>query len=359
MTAAEISENIKNDIFYRIEGLNSLAYMQEESHQVYSSEYLEKGCIENKENEVRNQSLNDALLNAMASLIDYYCIYCMVKIGINVGKITSVQYKPVTKNMILDTSFLTQEEKKERSLELFKKRFDEKIIQACNLNIDEINPHEYWASYLSNSISSILKKYGMSDGKTAIFEFDVGRLRFNVVREVMQYNSCMRFFYANPANVSGVKYEIYVDLNNFLKHNAVPYFVQHKERFDNPIEDRVYSFFRIENKKQIFLKNGFLKDVARIGFDDLKENLELKFLQGNFHICGLEQQWEIGPIIRVDEKNGIASADGNTLYFFIGGIFMARTRDAILVDARASFRSVLADLINDVKLGMGYLDESI
>jgi hypothetical protein len=333
--------------------------MQEETHQYYSNEYLKFGKVINKENEIRNQSLSDALLNAMASLIDYYCIYCMIKIGINIDKITSVQYKSINKKLILDTSSLTKDEKNEYSLELFKKKFNEKILQACDMNINEINIHQYWASYLYDSILSILKKYGMSDGKKLAFDFDGVRGRFNIKREVVLYHQCMQFFYTNPANRGGVRYEIYIDLNNFLKHNAVPYFVQHKEQFDNPIEDRIYSFFTIENEKQIFLKNGILKDVARIGFDDLKKNLQLKLTHGNFHVCDLEQQWEIGPIIKVDQQNGIVGSDGNTLYFNIDGVFVARTRDAILVDARASFRGVMADLIRDVKLGMGYLDNPV
>lgn len=355
----DLSKNLEGDITYKINSLHYLASAQEQTQKKYSNEYLQFGKAVNKDNETFNQLLNDAILNSMASLIDYYCVYCMIKLGVEPSKVRRVQYRALTKKFLLENSVLSMNEKTEISLQILRDKFNDKVSSEHNLKIEDININEYWASFLGDAISRTLWDYGILKEKHLKLHFNKEKNTINLPDEIKTYNHCMRFLYINPANPNGARYGIYIDLNNFLKHNAVPYFTQRKENFDNPAEDRLYSFFSIENERRIFLKEGILKDIAQTDFTDLKNILQIKLSKGNENMSALEQQWEIGPIISVDKKNGIASLKSDNIYFFVDNVLMAKSPTATLVDARTSFRYVISSLIREIESKIQYFNKIV
>jgi hypothetical protein len=129
------------------------------------------------------------------------------------------------------------------------------------------------------------------------------------------------------------------------------------EEFTDPQEQRVYSFFEIDNYKSIFLKDGFLRDILEMDFNTLYEDLKIKSIEGRFDLCPLERRWEIGPIITVDNSNGFISDDGETLFFFVDGVFLAKTKKSILIDSESSFRNVLGRLIEEIEGKLEYFKQ--
>jgi hypothetical protein len=210
--------------------------------------------------------------------------------------------------------------------------------------------------YLSDSIAALLQKYGIPGKKMVDFQFDVDKGKFKISDEIIKYHSFMSFLYMNPANPSGVRYGIYMELNNFLKHNAIPYLTLSVENFEKYSENRLYSFFAIESDKYIFLKGEILKNIALANFENLKSDLQKKLIDGGKYLSELERRWELGSIISVHKEDGICNKSGDTLYLDVDGVFIAKTADSILIDARSSFRSVISKLITQVELRMGYFD---
>ena len=119
---------------------------------------------------------------------------------------------------------------------------------------------------------------------------------------------------------------------------------------------RVYSFFKIDNYKSIFLKDGFLRDILETSFDTLHENLKIKSIKGRYELCPLEQRWEIGPVITLDNRNGFISDDGETLFFFVDQVFLARTKKSILIDSDLKFRNVLSCLVKEIEGNLDYFN---
>lgn len=331
MDNIQLSKNIKEDILQKINSIRCLFTQRDGVQKKCMNDFLKNENMLNVELSLLNQTLNDASLNAMATLIDYYFIYCMLVIGADIEKIRKVQYRNVNKKLILKCCRFDKSIKENFSLRLYKEKFDLKIKEECNLPLDKIN-YDYWTCYLGDAVSSTLYEYGVEIPKRFLFNFDESDESFKIPKEILDFHECMLPFYCNPCNSSGVKYNVYLDINNCLKHNTIPYVIYKIENFEEPNETRIYEFFEIKNYKVVFLKEGFLKDIAEISFDELRENLSYKANQGNFEICSLEEEWEIGSVIGIDHKNGYIDKKGEILYFYLGTILIARTRDSIFVE---------------------------
>lgn len=350
-----LAENVEADVLQKIKSIYALATQKKSTHKVCLDSFINfRNSSSDKEVEILDQALNDALLNSMATLIDYYCIYCMINIGVDVGKITKVQYRLIGKKYLIENSTLERKEKDVLSLNLFREKFEKRLSASCGMDIDQVNLHDYWTGYVADAISATLNAYGVLENKRIDLNFDRVNNRFIFDNKVSEYHHCMGFLYCNPACNTGVRYNIYLDINNYLKHNSIPRVMRRIEEFPDSQERRIYSFFEIDNYKSIFLKDGFLRDVLEMDFDILGDNLEIKFNEGRFGVCPLEQRWEIGPIIAVDRSNGFISNDGGTLFFFVDGVFLAKTRKSILIDSESSFRSVLSCLIEEIEGKLEY-----
>jgi len=358
MEKFDISKKIESDIFQKIENIHALVTQRERTHNLCIENYLKFGSPDkDKDLKTLNQALGDAILNSMSSLIDYYCIYCMINIGVSKGKIRKVQYRPIGKSFLIENSCLTKEEKTKSSLDIFKKKFEERLQAECGIEAKDINLYHYWIGYLADAISSTLHEYGVLEKKRASLAFDPSNNSLEFCSEITQYHNCMNFLYCNPCSNSGVRCSIYIDINNCLKHNAIPYVIQRIEEFKDPDEKIIYSFFEIENYKSVFLKDGFLREISEIDFNELKTNLEFKSANGNYELCPLEQKWEIRDIIRIDKTNGFVSKDGETLFFFVDGVFFAKTRKSTLIDAEKSFKAVLSFLIDQIENKVRYFND--
>lgn len=356
MDNLKLSQKIKADILQKIESINLLDKQRWEVRKNCIKNFLNINIEINNDLKLENQTLSDATLNATATLIDYYFIYCTLAIGADVKKIRKVQYRSINKKFILDHRSFDKNIKEDTSLEWYREKINLKIKEASGLLSTEIGIHDYWYCYLGDALSSTLYEYGVDTPKTISFDYDESDLTFKIPEKITDFAECILPFYCNPQMNTGVKYSIYLDINNCLKHNTIPYVIYKTETFKNPVETRIFEYFEIKNYKNVFLKDGFLKDIATISFDELKENLEFKKVHGNFEICSLEEKWEIGKVIDIDLKNGYIDEDGNKIYFYLGGILISKTRDSILVDASSSYRDTLSRLISDINRGIKYLE---
>ena len=356
MDNLKLSQKIKSDILQKIDSINFLATQREKVKEGCINDFL-KGNIEVNNNlKTFNQTLSDALLNAMATLIDYYFIYCTLAIGADIGKIRKVQYRNINNKFIIVNRSFDRNTKESVSLEWYKEKINLKIKEASGLPIDKISIHDYWYCYLSDALLLTLCDYGINIPKTFSFDFDKFDCSFKTIEEIVDFNECMLPFYCNQYSNSGVKYNIYLDINNCLKHNTIPYLIYQTETFKKPVETRIFEFFEIENYKSVFLKDGFLKDIVTASFDELKENLKFKKENGNFEICLLEKKWGIGKVVDVDHKNGYFNEEENSLYFFLDGVSFIKKRDSILVDANYSYKNTLSRLFEDIKRGISYFE---
>ena len=164
----------------------------------------------------------------------------------------------------------------------------------------------------------------------------------------------MHPFFCNIYSNAGVKHSIYIDVNNFLKHNAVPYITPHIESFEG--EKRIYSYFEIKNEHHLLLKDGILRDIVGTDFEELKINLDSRHRNRNSsgYLCDLEKTWGLGNILTLDPINDHISKDNKTLYFFIDKVLIAKNNEATLIDAGDSLLMVLRILKREIDTGMGY-----
>lgn len=352
MNIERLAKEVKDNIFYKISKLDALCKERKKTNEKFLREIMQSGPFRDHENATLNQAFTDAILNSVASLIDYYCIYCLIKIGVPESKITKIQYRALNNRFLIDTWGLSKVERESTSIEALRKKFDAEISRCCDLKIEDIDPNDYWVGFLGSAISSTLHEYGVVNEKRMSLKFDKAGNRLVIEKALRQYYFYMNFLFCNPANRSGVRYNIYIDINNCLKHNVVPYLTPKVESFES--EQRIFSYLEIKNHNHIFLKNGIFRSIVEADFDILSKSLELKLSNRENYdfLCPLEKEWGIGPIITIDAENGCVSEDKATLYFFVDGVLMAKNREATLVDADHSLLWMLSDLIRKIKNGM-------
>ncbi|MBB4822199.1 hypothetical protein HNP29_005613 [Pseudomonas alcaligenes] len=333
-------EEIKENIKYQEKKLNFLWGAREKTNQIF----LNQAAREEEpdaENATMNQTFTDALLNSLASLIDYYYIFCFLKMGINEENITKIQYRPINNKALLSSSKF-----REKSVTQIKARVDSDFSSLAKLKASDF-PHEYWTVFHSEAIASILFNSGIKPEIIPQNFYTPSGLKIDSL--IHKYHNHMQFFYCNRYFDHGVKYNIFLDINNCLKHNIVPYVRPSFENYDG--EERAYAYIKIENKNSIFLKSGILKSLIEFDFDLMHDSLAQ--IHNNTNIENkLEAYLEMNGILRIDMINGYLSKDQETLYFFIDNILMAKTKNAIYIDSYKSLKKTLSCLIGDIRLGM-------
>lgn len=353
MNPEEITEEIKINIHYKIKKIEALCKQRGIKKTNHINEILYPAKKINEENSILNQALSDAILNSMASLIDYYCIFCMLKIGIPKDKIRKIQYRPINNKFLIEKSTLTNQEKKKATIETLKNRFNVELSKIPEAQ--KIKAHEYWIGFLGSAISHALKDYGALDSSQfeLVFRDSEGRLEIN--QKVEKYYFYMRPLFCNPANSSGVKYNIYIDINNFLKHNAIPYLSTRIETLQG--EHRAFSYFKINKNHNNLLKDGILKNLVTISFEELKANLESKSHNraDDEYLCELERAWGLGRILTIDHTNGYIDSKKDLLHFYIDDVLISKGKSATLIDANKSLLNTLHKLIIDIKCGLDFL----
>ncbi|MFC4656586.1 hypothetical protein ACFO3I_16320 [Rheinheimera marina] len=320
-----------------------------------TTKQLMKEVLEKKEpdsgNVTVNQALTDALINAMASLIDYYHIYCFIRIGLGIERITEVQYKPINNYALRSSSSLKNKNKDLPTLDFIREQFNKKIAEICNMDIAGINKiplHDYWHAYFGEAISEILSKVGLTDKK---FNFKFESNKFIIDKKIQKFHYYMNMFYCNEFSQNGAKYDIYIDINNCLKHNIVPYVKMKIISFEN--EERGYLHFEIKNEDVFFLRRGLLKSIVELSFDETSQILNLiNEGESNTH-SNADLKWIINNLFTIDKENGYINKDKDRLHFFVGNVLIEKSKDATYVDAAGSLKITLQNLIDDIKRGIG------
>lgn len=351
MSTLGLIKEFEKNISYQFEKIEILYIARNETNTTYLNQTLHPTRNIDKRNATLNQAYSDALLNSLASLIDYYCILCMLKIGMPHSKIRKVQYRPINNKLILDKFKSTSVDKKNLNIQELKDIYDSEFLKIYTSK--NINNRDYWTGFLGSAISSSLNEYGVP-AKEFTLAYDVHEERLDISTDIKKYFSYMHPFFCNIYSSPGVKHSIYIDVNNFLKHNAVPYITPHIESFKN--EKRIYSYFEIKNEHHLLLKDGILKDIVGAGFEKLKLNLDSKYCNSNNYnyLCELEKTWGLGRILTLDSINSHVSEDKKTLYFFIDNVLIAKNHEATLIDADDSLLMVLKVLKREIDNGLGY-----
>ncbi|MBP4001372.1 hypothetical protein [Pseudomonas koreensis] len=308
--------------------------------------FLEQAAnnILDPQNAAVNQALTDSLLNAMASLVDYYCMYCFLKMGVKEEQITKVQYRPMNNQALLAAS-----SNKLTSLDLIRESFDRNITEISKRKLADISTNDYWPAIFGDAATSVLFKVGVVPGKK--FELAHGVDGFEINSKVRKFHYYMHRLYCNQFLSGGVKYNLFIDINNCLKHNIVPYVTPKLESFAH--EERAFSYIEFKNDNTVFLKPSLLKTLVDYDFDAMREGLEQVRASNTNLRSELEIAWGMDDILRVDKENGYLSQDEKTLYFFIDNILMAKTREATFVDVGISLKRALGRLMEDIRWGMG------
>ncbi|WP_460418985.1 hypothetical protein [Pseudomonas sp. microsymbiont 2] len=348
-----LMQQVETNIEYQLEKLKLLWGSKEQAQTQVLDEILKKGQATTY-SETVNQALTDTVLNSMASLLDYYCIHCFLRMGGDSSTVTKIQYRPINNHLLRRKSQFKRGKHEVLTLAEVKARFDANVEALSGLRLEEIDLHNYWHCFFADVNSSLLFDVGLVEKPVFEFSYDEAEKAFEIDKVLCKYHCLMERFYCNAHFYGGVKYGIYIDLNNCLKHNIVPYTKPQLEYFaaDGGTEGRAYFYFELANHDSVFLKPGLLKDIVDAEYDDVRASLIEKAEGLNNTTCALERDWEMPQIIRVDLQNGYIHEKEEKLFFMVDGVLMAKTRDKTYVDAAISFKQVLAALIRDVETGM-------
>ncbi|ACB65651.1 hypothetical protein BamMC406_3178 [Burkholderia ambifaria MC40-6] len=349
MNSPELVSDLETNIQHQIKKIGYLYSQREITNRQYFNEFANPKKEFDEGSAILNQAYSDAVLNSMGSLIDYYCICCALKIGIPVKKIKKVQYRSLTNKFLIDNSSLSKSDKATATIGTLQNIFNKKYPELAVLG-----GHGYWMGFLGEAISHTLKEYGALDRSQFEPIFHASEARLEIDPKIEKYYHYMRPLFCNIANRSGIRHNIYIDINNFLKHNAVPYLSTKIEIFEE--ERRFFSYFEIKHTHRDFLKDGILKDLVETSFEKLKTDLETKHVSGKYgaYLCGLEQAWGLGPVLDIDFVNGYISPDKKTLYFFVDTVLMAKTESATLIDADGSLLQSLQALAREIDRGLNF-----
>ncbi len=345
MNDQKLQDDLESNVRYQMLKIDALFRRRTTPSRDHFNDHLHpvKAVDQDNPNAILNQALSDALLNAMATLIDYYCVYTVVRIGGPLEKILDVQHHPLNNAFLVSQSRLPEVKNDPRFSTLLS------AFNAKYSRIEEAAPDDYWMGLLGHAIAARLNKFGVLKCSTFEPDYDEPTRRLQIDTKIKDYYFLMRPLFSNRANPSGLKYAIYTDINNFLKHNTVPYLSIKTENFGD--ERRIFSYFKIHNEYSVFLRNGILKDLVKCPFDDLKSALAAKHAD-RWEPCSLEEIWGMGPILTTDKENGYLSEEGKCLNFFVDGVLLAKTASETMIDAVGSLKITLQKLVGHIKDGL-------
>lgn len=340
-TESEIFNQIVSNAFERRvkidDALNSIEYQNRKIltlikiRQEYVDRFLKLHALELESeqiNDLKNisQIFHDGLLNAFASILDYYNIAFMLRLGAPFDKIQRVQHKRFT-----NSSLLNGDEKTDINSALNKLNRKLKKNDALKTLLDDKKTWEYRYYLYGNLISNHLKKIGIVDSNYQPYYIKDSQVIFNdIIKDYFNYTGQ---FFCTKLDPYGVSYNIYLDINNFLKHNTVPFFTPHIESFDNQ-EARAYAYFKIEKSQYCYLNDGVIKYFASYDFDKLTACLQEK--ERGTYTTAVEDEIGLPGILSVDNKNGFENKKEKRIYFYLDGVLIMRERNSIFIDSMSS-----------------------
>lgn len=341
----ELLDTVKNSITNQLEKITALGNLRR-------SEYVRSPFYDNfiktgRKNDFHQkyyQWLSDFMLNSMSSVIDYFYIYSMILLECPDNLLTRVQYKTLTSQDILDyykkiDNSITKRE------DIFSFN-DNECKSEYNIEYNKLEVHERRCYYYYYPVKFICKPLDINIDSKKIFKNEYDELRGN--NFIQKYISLFSDFFCNNLDYSGVRFKIYIELNNYLKHNTIPIITPSIHGIKK--ENYIFSFFEIKNSHRVFLKkNSFIYEMMTIDFEYLKDELDSHGTSPSLNnLLGIDN------LIKVDKINGHYNDD--TLIFFIDSILIHKKKDSILIDAACSFEKTISRLIKTINRNINYTD---
>ncbi|MCD6619541.1 hypothetical protein [Aeromonas veronii] len=333
-------DDVLNSIEYQNRKISTLIKIRQE----YMNLFLTSHALEQKSeqlNDLKNisQILHDGLLNAFASILDYYNIAFMLRLGAPFDKISKVQHQRITNEKLMRQSGKNDIESFLGDLNVQLKSNNTLKVLLNNDNLWEYRYYLY-----GDLISKYLKHIGVVATNHQPYQVKGDQIIFcEIIKDYLNYT---RGFFCTKLDTYGVGFNIYLDINNFLKHNTVPFFTPHIETFDNE-ETRVYAYFKIEKSQYIYLNNGIVKHFASYDFDKLRACLQEK--ESGAYTTAVEDEIGLPGILTVDNKNGFENKNENGIYFYLDDVLIMRERNSIFIDSMSSLVKVYHRLWREIE----------
>ncbi|WKV52156.1 hypothetical protein [Dickeya fangzhongdai] len=296
------------------------------------------------------QFFSDALLQGMATLIDYYFIWVAMKLGCQKENVVKIQYRSFDDNQVIK-AYNKANKTQLDNIPAIKIEMDSEIFNLSGKKSSEVNINNFWAYYFQYAICNEVSKWGESfkavqSEKNHEYENLVGDVVFKYFTYLNPFfSSC---FYS----MEGARYNLYLTINNYLKHNTVPIIIPNIIHFGN--ERRIYSHFEINNEEFFFLKDSLLKDILLHDFESLKNELYIKSAQKKDVLINQSpiRTFSFIDFIDVDIVNGYINDMDGSLLFFVDGVSFIKTKKSLLVDAHFSLEKTILNLFMTIERSM-------
>lgn len=262
------------------------------------------------------------LLNRLASLVDYYYIYIAEKLGAPNEKIRNVQYSKITNYLAIQKHIgKGSKHKSWRDLmEYLRPQLEEKFEPSDKWDID----YFIWGDVFKDT----LVKWGVMAPKTPAYEENKdanGKIKLTINKKIETYYALTEFLHCSKTGV-GHRYNVFLELNNCLKHNKSPDVSYEVQLIQNQYV--AFSYFTIKEDSYHYLNDGILKTFAELDYKKLKTALDFRFKNPGL-ISPLEN--EIGlTVINVDRENHYER--DKSLYFYIDNVLIKRQENSISVN---------------------------
>lgn len=285
----------------------------------------------------RQAALADAILGAMSSLIDYYAMLCAIRIGVPESRITSVHHDWIQHPRLQLNGKNAGKADLLPALEEFSAAYKQRWKE------DQQDRPDFWLGLYSASIEDRLKTLGVALDP----EREEG-LPGSPLKQLRTYFYYVQPLISNAINGEGLRFKLYSEINNVIKHNVNRPPRSTSETFD--AETRWYTYIEIPQSSRPFLREGVLHRLLSMDFDQLGVWLSERE-HSRPRACPIARQLGIDDRISLDAENGITSPDQATLYFFIDTVLVGKRRDGILIEAGKTLSSTAAMLCDTVLNG--------
>ncbi|NCG50830.1 hypothetical protein [Serratia fonticola] len=276
----------------------------------------------------------DSLLNSFSSMVDYYYIDMAIRMGVPPDKMTCVQFKKISNyDIAKGVDWSTFINKNRSAIDRLEDDWDVKYF--------------LWSPVFKKE----LVKFGLmtkdDSPYTEVKKEGAEKVNIEPHALVRKYQERTEFLHCDRTGV-GHGINIFLELNNFLKHNKSPLIDYELQELKNrgKTESVALPFYRIKEEDYCFLGPGIIKHLAGIDFEYLKESLGLLYKHNKIS----EIEFELGSVISVDKENHYCR--GESVYFSMDNILISRTKNSISINAWSLFMAS-KKLLNGIEQNLG------